>query len=69
MPVVAPASRIERILVVEVLAVQIDRAKQRVVERLFVEVCEFSVVVCQVELMLEEDFAATGAGFAVGAVA
>ena len=59
---------IQRVRVVEVLARQVGAAEQRVVHRLFVEIDVLRVVVGEVHLPLEEDLAAAGAGFAVGAV-
>ena len=64
----APAAD-QRIVVVEILAFQIGRAEQRVVHRLFVKVGVLRVVIGEVHFVLEENHAATRAGFAIGVVA
>ena len=69
MPGVAGSAGIQGILVVEILALQIHRAEQGIVERLLVEIRVLGLVVGQVHLVLEEDQAAAGAGLAVGVVA
>ncbi len=56
------------VLVIEILAFQVNRAKQGIVKRLLVQVRKFGVVVRQIQFMLEENLAATGAGFAVAVV-
>ncbi len=69
MPVVTRTVRIKRVLIIEVLRIEIDRAEQGVEERLLVKVGEACVVVGHVELVLEEDQAAARTRFAVGVVA
>ena len=59
----------ERIVVVKFFAVQIGGAEQRVVHGFLVEIGVLGVVIGEVHFVLEENQAATGAGFAVGLVA
>ena len=59
----------QRVGVAEILAFEIHRAHQGVIHRLLIKICIASIVVGQVELVLEEDESAAGAGLAVRFVA
>ena len=69
MPVVTKPALVQGILVIEVLTLQINRAQEGIVECLFVQVRILGIVIGQVQLVLEEDFTATGAGFAISIMA
>jgi len=68
-PRIAQGTGVERVVVIEVLAVDRQTADERVVDRLLVEIGVLRVVVGEVHLPLHEDFAAARAGLAVGVLA